>query len=137
MNGHAQCPVCESLNTQVTEGEFKASGFQAFGNRICNRCGTAWRPSCPRWAAIVCVVTGVLLLLAILVPLGLVLAQHKIPDLGGDNSLKGVGIVGFFVVAGFGFAVYGIAVLCGRAGSMKILGKVIRAPDIPESGAAE
>ena len=129
MNGHAQCPVCKSLNTQVTKGEFKASGFRAFGNRICERCGTAWQPACPGWAAIVSVMTGVLLLLAILVPLGLFLARHKIPDLSGEDNLNGVAMVGFFVVAGFGFIIYGIAVLCGRAGSMKILGKVIRSPD--------
>lgn len=85
----------------------------------------------------VSIVVGVVLLLAILVPLGLLLAKHNFPDFGSEDSLNGIATVGFFVVAGFGFTFYGIAVLCGRAGSRKILGKVIGAPDISEAGAVE
>src|ERR1035441_8778793 len=54
MYGHTQCPACGGLSTHVTKGEFKASSFQAFGNRVCDQCGTAWRPRCPRWAAPLC-----------------------------------------------------------------------------------
>jgi len=132
MNDHTQCPACRSLNTHVTKGEFKASGFQAFGNRVCNQCGTAWRPRCPRWAAIGSIVTGFFVLggvLATVVFLGPATLS---------NAKDAEGVVGFclLVVMGTWAFFYGMAVLLGRAGKMRILGKVLAAPAAPETSEA-
>jgi RNA polymerase subunit RPABC4/transcription elongation factor Spt4 len=138
MNGHTQCPACRSLSSHVTEGEFKASGFQAFGNRVCDACGTAWRPRCPRWAAIVSIVTGCVLLGAILAVAGGVLFSQPAPhSLSDAMSGKGLLLFGFFTVMGLWAFFYGVAVLLGRAGKMIILGKVLAAPttwETSESG---
>jgi hypothetical protein len=128
MNDHTQCPACRSLSTHVTKGEFKASGFQAFGNRVCDECGTAWRPRCPRWAAILSIVTGCVMLGGIFaVPGGFFLSQSPSRNLNDANAFKGLLVLGFFVVMGFCSFFYGIAVLLGRAGKMEILGKVLTA----------
>src|ERR1017187_5605233 len=114
MNDHTQCPACRSLSTHVTKGEFKASGFQAFGNRVCDECGTAWRPRCPRWAAILSIVTGCVMLGGIFaVPGGFFLSQSPSRNLNDANAFKGLFVLGFFVVMGFCSFFYGIAVLLG------------------------
>jgi hypothetical protein len=134
MNGHTQCPACRSLSTHVTKGEFKASGFQAFGNRVCDQCGTAWRPRCPRWAAIVSIVTGCALLGAILAVTGGFLFSQPAPHSFRDAmSGKGLLLFGFFTVMGLWACSYGIAVLLSRAGKMIILGKVLAAPAASET----
>ena len=139
LNDHTQCPACRSLSTHVTKGEFKASGFQAFGNRVCDECGTAWRPRCPRWAAIVSIVTGCLLLGCVLGATGFLLNQHVPSNFSDAKALKGVVMVGFFTVMGLWALFYGITVLLGRAGKMQILGKLLVSPpgsetSEPESG---
>ena len=132
-NDHTQCPACLSLSTHVTKGEFQASGFQAFGNRVCDKCGTAWRPHCPQWAAIVSIGTGCVVLGIVLVIVGFLFNQHVPPNFSGRGAFKGVLTVGFLVVMGSGACCYGIAVLLGRAGKMKILGKVLAAPAASET----
>ena len=137
MNDHTQCPACRSLCTHVTKGDFKASGFQAFGNRVCDQCGTAWRPRCPRWAAIVSIVTGCLMLGGFL--------AIAWPDLQRDGlatffesaqasgkSIKPVVGLATLTVVALWACFYGVAVLLGRAGKMEILGKVLAAPAAPE-----
>jgi hypothetical protein len=138
MNDHTQCPACRSLSTHVTKGEFKASGFQAFGNRVCDHCGTAWRPRCSHWAAIGSIVAGFFVL-------GGVLATVVFLGPATLSNAKDVeGVVGFclLVVMGLWAFFYGIAVLFGRAGKMRILGKVLSAqaegePSEPGSRSAD
>ena len=130
MNGYTQCPACGSLRTHVTKGEFKASGFQAFGNRVCDRCGTAWRPRCPRWAAIVSIVAG-----CVVLALGvtcLFFTQPGTPNFSDAKAVKGLVTAGFFAVMGLWACAYGMAVLSRRTGELKILGKVLAAPAAPE-----
>ena len=129
MNGHTQCPACRSLSTHVTKGEFKASGFQAFGNRVCDRCGTAWRPRCPRWAAILSIITGCVLLGGILAfAVGFFLSHSPSPNVNDPKAFKGLLVFGFFTLMGFWSFLYGLAVLLSRAGKMEILGKVLVFP---------
>jgi hypothetical protein len=133
MNGHSQCPACGSLSTHVTKGEFKASGFQAFGNRVCDRCGTAWTPPCPRWAAIASIVTGCVVLGVILAGTGFLLNQRVPANFNYAKAIKVVVMFGFFAVMGLWACSYGMNVLLGRAGEIKILGKVFAAPAAPET----
>ena len=138
MNGHTQCPACGSLSTHVTKGEFKASGFQAFGNRVCDKCGTAWRPRCPRWAAILSIITGCVVLGGILAfAVGFLFSRSASPNVSDPKAFKGLLMFGFFTLMGFWSFSYGIAVLLGRAGKMEILGKVLAAPAVfDDSGPA-
>ncbi len=129
MSEYTQCPACRSLNTRVTKGDFRAKGFQALGNRICDQCGTAWRPRCPRWAAIACIITGCVMLGGFSVTAWPDLHSHGLGTLlnmqGRRGSAKGlVGLV-TLVVAAFWACLYGIAVLCGHAGKLTVLGKVL------------
>jgi len=137
MNSHARCPACRSLSTHVTKGELKASGFQAFGNRVCDECGTAWRPRCPRWAAILSIVTGCGLLAGVWAASSSFSGQPASHNLNDSNAGKGLLLFGFFTVMGLWAFFYGVAVLLGRAGKTKILGKVLAAPaalETSESG---
>src|SRR6476660_4482021 len=92
MSDYTQCPVCRSANTKRTKGEFAVLGFQAFGNRICELCGTAWRPSCPRWVAITCMLAGGVVCGSILVMVGFVVHQtahfKTLTGRAGRNSVK-------------------------------------------------
>jgi hypothetical protein len=100
MNDHTQCPACHSPSTHVTKGEFKATGFQAFGNRVCNECGTAWRPACPRGVATVSIVAGFVVFGCTLTVAGSSLAKSGFPPLGDAKDLKAIGSVGFLGVMG-------------------------------------
>jgi len=137
MNDHTQCPTCRSLSTHVTEGEFKASGFQAFGNRVCDECGTAWRPGCPRWAAILSILTGCVVLGCVFGAIRFLFKQHVLPNFSDASAFKGLLLFGFFTVMGLWACFYGITVLLGRAGKMIILGKVLAAPAAPEPSEPE
>ena len=137
MNDHTQCPACRSLSTHVTNREFKASGFQAFGNRVCDQCGTAWRPRCSRWAAIVSIVIGCLMLGGFLAIAWPDLQRYGLATFFESARASGKTIkpvVGFatLVVVALWACFYGVAVQLGRAGKMEILGKVLAAPAAPE-----
>jgi hypothetical protein len=136
MNDYTQCPTCGSSNSRVSQTEFRARwGWQPLGNRICEECGTAWRPQCPRWAAVVSIVLGCAMwaiALALVIP-----ALHKqglsnfIDDLMQNQSRdRDEAILMFvvFVMLALWPFLYGIAVLRGRAGKPMILGKVLSAP---------
>ena len=49
------------------------------------------------------------------------------------DDLQAVVMVGFFALMGLWACFYGVAVLLGRAGKMKILGKVLAAPAASET----
>jgi hypothetical protein len=132
-NDHIQCPVCHSLRTRVTKGEFKASGFQAFDNRICDQCGTAWRPRCPRWAAIVSIVGGCVVVGSVLAIVGFLFNRYGPHIFSNVKSFKLLVIFGLFAGMGLWACSYGVDVLRRRAGRVKILGKVIEAPAAPET----
>jgi hypothetical protein len=123
MNDHTQCPACHSPSTHVTKGEFKATGFQAFGNRVCNECGTGWRPACPRGVATVSIVSGFVVFGCALTVAGSSLAKFGFPPLGDAKDLKAIGPVGFLGVMGAWALFYGIAVLRGRAASSRFWAK--------------
>jgi F0F1-type ATP synthase membrane subunit c/vacuolar-type H+-ATPase subunit K len=138
MNGPTQCPACRSLRTHITKGEFKTRGFQAFGNRLCYDCGTAWRPLCPRWAAILSVSVGGLLLGIILAVAGGALFSQTVRNDVQDALVnKGLLLFGFITVTGFWAFWYGVAVLRGRAGQLEILGKTIAATPAAENSEPE
>src|SRR5215469_3361232 len=52
------CPVCQRAKTRRAVGRFASSFHQVFYNRICDGCGTAWRPDCPRWTAVAMIILG-------------------------------------------------------------------------------
>jgi succinate dehydrogenase/fumarate reductase cytochrome b subunit len=137
MNDHTQCPACRSLSTHVTNREFKASGFQAFGNRVCDQCGTAWRPRCPRWAAIVSIVTGCAMLGGFLAVAWPDLQRYGLASFfesarASGKTIKPLKGFAILVVVALWACFYGVAVLLGRAGKMEILGKVLAAPPAPK-----
>lgn len=116
------CPECRSKNTTIATGRFAGGGNQAFKNRICVDCRTAWRPACPRWVAIALIVLG------LLVPK----MQDAITKQSADlaNATNAIGIksapadhsIWPYVVAGIAVTA-GFSVLFGPAGKLKILGK--------------
>jgi len=113
MSSHAQCPECQSSRSRTARGRFAASGTQAFRNRECKECGTVWRPSCPRGVAVVFIAAGFVL------PLSIIFIFGAFP-----NEARGFWSMGSVFVIGISSAVYGIRVLRGRAGQLRVLGKV-------------
>ena len=126
MPSHKQCPTYQNLKTRTASGQFASSGDQAFKNRTCDACGTTWRPACPRWLAITIIVAGIVL------PLGLLAlnlaGSQGISELGNTMGRPaqtqprngwGMPAVCGFVMAACGL--YGIRVLYGKAGQMRIL----------------
>jgi hypothetical protein len=135
MNDETQCPTCGSSNSRVSLTEFKAWGWQPLGNRICGECGTAWRPQCPRWAAVVSIVLGCVMWTVAFALVGLAaqeqglsnfidsIVQNQSPEVS-----KAILVFAVFVLLALWPFLYGIAVLRGRAGKPMILGKVLATP---------
>jgi hypothetical protein len=108
------CPECKNQNTVKASGKFRTVGFQAFSNRSCEACGTAWRPTCPKGLAMVCIFAGIV---GVLISL-----------------LFFSSIAGAFFLCIFGLApiIYGVRVLTGKTGQIEILGRVEEpTPDPP------
>ena len=143
MNGHSQCPACGCPRSHVTKGEFKASGFQAFGNRLCDRCGTAWRPRCPRWAAILSIIAGCAMVGGFLAIAWPDLQRNGLSSLfessGRESGKNARAVLGFVTLAVMALwaCLYGIAVLCGLAGKMEILGKLLVLPPGSETSESD
>jgi hypothetical protein len=116
---HSQCPACRSFHTKETL-LFGRSGVQAFKNRRCCDCGTAWRPPTPKWLAIVVIVLGLLL------PLLLSAVDRKSNEMFAATGRPSQTFPGNWIPFAFGgFAVAaGMSVLFGKIGKLKILGKV-------------
>jgi hypothetical protein len=103
--GRNDCPICGSANTGKADGKFKTLGFQAFPNRYCYACDAAWQPTCPKWAALPCVVSGCALWML---------------DLFMSSGLFRHGLIGFLSWIPI---LYGLAVLFGIGGKLRILSK--------------
>ncbi len=140
MNDYTQCPACGSSNSRVSLREFKAWGWQPLGNRICGACGTAWRPQCPRWAAVASILVGSLMWA---VALAFILPEfHKLGFSGfidaaiqerSRDSDKAILLLTALILVALWPFLYGVAVLRGRAGELKILGRVCSVPDVQET----
>ena len=141
MNHYTKCPSCGSPNSRVSLTEFRARwGWQPLGNRICGECGTAWRPQCPRWAAAVSIVVGCVMWACALTLVGVAaheqglssfidsIVQNESPDVS-----KGILVFAAFILLALWPFLYGIFVLRGQAGELRILGKVLVAPAAPET----
>lgn len=132
------CPQCQSANTSSTS-RGGVSSRQAFSNRLCNACGTVWRPAAPRWLAIAIIVAGLVVPFAA-ITINSAIAQHfsDINDLGfGASSSKSSNTPwqnGFYISVGLGACVYGIRILRGRAGQLHVLEKGSAAPPIIRPG---
>jgi hypothetical protein len=145
MNDYTKCPICGSSNSRLSLTEFRARwGWQPLGNRICGTCGTAWRPQCPRWAAVVSIVVGCVMWACALTLVGVAaheqglssfidsIVQNESPDVS-----KGILVFAAFILLALWPFLYGIFVLRGQAGKLEILGKVLVAPagsETTESG---
>ena len=109
-----QCPTCGGNDVKKVASQ---GGFSVNGDRMCNSCGTLWRPPFAKGWAVVAIIAAALLLFAA----GVTFIAH----FQRGESFRG-GVVfgaGFPLLAGtFGIFAYGIAVLCGKAGR----GHVIR-----------
>ena len=145
MNDYTKCPSCGSSNSRVSLTEFRARwGWQPLGNRICGVCGTAWRPQCPRWAAVVSIVVGCLMWATALTLVGLAAREQGLPKFvdsivqnQSPDVSKAILVFAAFILLALWPFLYGIAVLRGRAGEIKVLGKVgptSSAWPTPESG---
>jgi len=119
---HKICPECRSENTAVATGQFAGSGNQAFKNRLCRVCGTAWRPACPRWVAIALIVLGCLI-----PPIENGISK-QFSDVGKATNNPGMVAEGHqsnwlpILLAGIAVS-SGLSVLIGVTGKLKILGK--------------
>ena len=119
---HTKCPACQSQNTTEATGQFAGSGLQAFKNRICLDCGTAWRPQCPRWLAVAFIVVGCALPV---IQSATVKASSELDSAMGKPVQAQPGSSanwGFFAVGGTAIG-YGLLALFGKASKMEILGK--------------
>jgi hypothetical protein len=105
--GRNHCPLCGSAATGKADGKFKSggffTGFQAFPNRCCHVCEAAWKPGCPKWAAIVCIVCGC--------------AASALAYL----MFTGFGRLWFAILFGAVPILYGLDVLISKGEKMKIL----------------
>lgn len=102
----SDCPICGTVNTGKATGQFKAVGFQAFPNQCCFVCDAVWRPACPKWGALVCMICGCAAWL---------LVSVMFPGAFGTVFLSAIlGVVPIL---------YGLAVLAGMGGKMRILSK--------------
>jgi hypothetical protein len=111
------CPLCggRSRKKFPEYDTFWDVRFQH--NRECQTCATVWAPACPRWGAYLCVVAGLLMVagnVALVVWFGRDEARGM--DWGFAMLLGLVlGLPGLMAV------VYGLGVLTGNAGKLKIL----------------
>jgi hypothetical protein len=140
MNHYTKCPSCGSPNSRVSMREFKAWGWQPLGNRICEACGTAWRPQCPRCAAVVSIVVGCVMWAGALALVGLAareqgfsnfidsIVQDQSPEVG-----KAILVFAAFILLALWPFLYGISVLRGQAGQLEILSKVLSPSSVPET----
>jgi hypothetical protein len=118
-----QCPACRSLDTTVATGRFAQSSGQAFKNRVCRDCRTAWRPQTPKWLAIALIVLGIAILI---LQNGIDKTSHELNAAMGKPVVTESHDLAYWIgtaLAGSGVG-YGIAVLFGKVGDMQILGKV-------------
>ncbi len=129
MSDQKQCPACQSAKIKTASGQFASSPSQAVNNLQCEACGTAWRPACSRGLAIFIIIAGIVLpggVIAIEAAIGRgfadVAASTGKPT-EGSNSGTWV-IVVICVAAMIRCVYYGVKVLRGEAGQLKILGKV-------------
>ena len=94
------------MKSGKANGQYKTKGFQAFPNRCCYTCEAAWTPACPKWAGVACVLSGFAVWLLQYLLSGL----STIP---GSNYLAG--IFGLYLI------IYGLSVLAGKLGKLRIL----------------
>ena len=140
MNDYTQCPTCGSSNSRVSLTEFRARwGWQPLGNRSCGACGTAWRPQCPRWAAVVSIVLGCAMWAGALAVVWAASRKQGLPNLidsivqnQSPEVEKAILLFTVLVLLALWPFLYGIAVLRGRAGKPMILGKVLASPAVVE-----
>ena len=106
-SGIKLCPLCGSADTGKAEIKYDRGGFfmgfQAFQNRCCYVCEAAWKPGCPKWVAIVCMISGCA---------ASVLAYLMFTGFAEKWFAVFFGLVPF---------IYGLDVLVSKGGRLKIL----------------
>jgi hypothetical protein len=117
---HTQCPSCQSKNTTLAPAQFPSAPNQAFKNRICLNCGTAWRPRCPRWLAVAVIILG-----TAIPPIQFAIDKgfSDVNSAVGQSRQGGGSHWISFAFAGAAIA-GGLMALFGDVGKMKILGKI-------------
>jgi hypothetical protein len=127
------CPQCGSFDFNVLKTP-QSTGFQFVGNRACNVCGAEWTPGCPRWGALLSLIVGLALLAPCVFALISTLREYsptEVRNLDGirvaDDTFFSFGLgatrwfLVLFAVTGVSATSYAIAVLAGRAGSLKVV----------------
>lgn len=104
--------------------------FQFSADRECLTCGTVWRPKCPIWGALIAIVFGGPL--ALLFFGGFVQFLMEAASRGVESTTQIA--VAFVIFLGLGIATasaffYGIGVLIGVAGRLRILAKGVQPPE--------
>jgi len=114
----ATCPVCGSGRPRLRISRGVPSltlGLTAIGwDRECQECGTSWRAACPKWAGWVFLGIG---FITMALWFGFIIAMSRIPELG-------ILFLCFFfwpIVLGIWVLVYGLSVVAGKSGQLKIL----------------
>ena len=105
-----RCPICGSDDNDAAE----TSGFAFRHNRQCNLCDTVWRPRVRAWVGLLSVLTGAGIFAMGLLSLG--------PSTGGHPASPEM-TTGMAILAAIGGPpiVYGLGVLFGKLGALKII----------------
>ena len=98
------CPVCKSRSSRV---RMPQGGVTFAWDRKCRECGSIWQPACPKWAA------------WMFVGIGLVIGAVGYAVAGWEPQLGVVALC--VVVVAKPLIVYGLAVVAGQCGQLRIL----------------
>jgi hypothetical protein len=127
-----KCPSCQADDVKTLG---TSSVFQFGRDRLCNRCGTTWRPACPRWGAWTASVAGGIVLImwlgCVVFFLTFLSTRHEwlIFGIPVERDLHSRLLFCAWVtiycspvwVVGISIFIYGVRVICGKAGGVEIL----------------
>ncbi len=116
-----RCPACDSEAVRAHHvRDRSAFHFQVIGDRECGSCGAVWNPGCSQTGAVGCMLGGLILLGACLAPVVFVAAD--VVEFSADGeTIEVAAVVVLVALAGLYSLGYGIAVLLGRAGELRLL----------------
>lgn len=120
-----KCPVClENRSRSVA-----TKGFRFRPDQECKKCGSIWRPPCPKWAAILCCILSIpLVLIGIGGGITYTIITLQESGLRTDEQIGSTAFAIGLTAIGVGALRYGVRVLRGRTGALEILKKGSNSP---------